>query len=96
MCSVFKGEGTIARQGDGLVIDERVFHELENLLEAPMIRKDYRVYDLPEGRRLECSCVDRERRRNSIAWLCLRFTPVGRDVTAWHLARTERHSEDNA
>ena len=37
----------------------RVFHELENLLEAPMIRKDYRVYDLPEGRRLECSCVDR-------------------------------------
>ena len=55
----FKGEGTIARQETELVIDERVFHELENLLEAPMIRKDYRVYDLPEGRRLECSCVDR-------------------------------------
>ena len=30
----------------------------KNLLEAPMIRKDCRVYDLPGGRRLECSCVD--------------------------------------
>ena len=55
----FKGEGTIARQETELDISEAVFHELAQLLEAPMIHKDYRVYALPDGHRLECSCVDR-------------------------------------
>ena len=55
----FKGEGTIARQETELAISQETFQELSQLLEAPMIRKDYRVYALPDGRRLECSCVDR-------------------------------------
>ncbi len=54
----FKGEGTIARQETELDITEEVFLELSQLLQAPMIRKDYRVYALADGRRLECSCVD--------------------------------------
>ncbi len=55
----FKGEGTIARQETELEISEDIFYQLEQLLEAPMIQKDYRVYALPDGRRLECNCVDR-------------------------------------
>ena len=54
----FKGEGTIARPETELPISEEIFGELSQLLEAPMIRKDYRVYALPDGRRLECSAVD--------------------------------------
>jgi len=31
---------------------------LEELLEMPLVRKDYRVYALPDGLKLECSLVD--------------------------------------
>ena len=40
--------------------EEATFLQLRELLPAPMIRKDYRVYALPDGHRLECSLVDGE------------------------------------
>lgn len=56
----FKGNGTLARQETEIDIDEKTFGELENLLKAPMIRKDYKVYALPDGHKLECSLVDQD------------------------------------
>lgn len=54
----FKGEGTLVRQEIELPLDRETFLQLQALLPAPMIRKDYRVYALPDGHRLECSLVD--------------------------------------
>ncbi|MDD3692996.1 MAG: CYTH domain-containing protein [Oscillospiraceae bacterium] len=54
----FKGKGTIARQEIQIELDEKTFNELENLLNSPMVRKDFKVYELPGGHRLECSLVD--------------------------------------
>lgn len=51
----FKGEGTLVRQEIELPLEEATFLQLRELLPAPMIRKDYRVYALPDGHRLECS-----------------------------------------
>ena len=54
----FKGEGTIARQEVELPLEPETFARLEELLEMPLVRKDYRVYALPDGLKLECSLVD--------------------------------------
>ena len=54
----FKGEGSIAREEIELPLDEETFRRLAALLKGPMIRKEYRVYPLPGGYRLECSLVD--------------------------------------
>ena len=54
----FKGEGTLVRQEIEMPLQEDTFLQLRELLPAPMIRKDYRVYTLPDGHRLECSLVD--------------------------------------
>lgn len=54
----FKGEGTLVRQEIELPLEAETFGQLQELLPAPMIRKDYRVYALPDGHRLECSLVD--------------------------------------
>lgn len=54
----FKGEGTIARQETEIKITEKTYSELKALLKHPLIRKDYKVYALPGGYRLECSLVD--------------------------------------
>ena len=40
----FKGEGTLVRQEIELPLEEATFLQLRELLPAPMIRKDYRVY----------------------------------------------------
>ena len=56
----FKGEGTIARQEVELPLEPETFARLEELLEMPLVRKDYRVYALPDGLKLECSLVDEE------------------------------------
>lgn len=48
------------RQEIELPLEEATFLQLRELLPAPMIRKDYRVYALPDGHRLECSLVDGE------------------------------------
>ncbi len=54
----FKGEGRLVRQETELDLTAEQFAELQNLLRAPMVRKDFRVYALPGGERLECSLVD--------------------------------------
>ena len=54
----FKGEGRLVRQETELDLTAQQFSELQNLLRAPMVRKDFRVYALPGGERLECSLVD--------------------------------------
>lgn len=53
-----KGKGTLVREEVELPLDEDQFLRLKNLLQGEMIRKEYRVYQLPEGRKLECSRVD--------------------------------------
>lgn len=55
----FKGPGTIAREEIEINLDESVFHQLEGLLKAPLIRKEFRVYQLPDGHHLECNHVDK-------------------------------------
>lgn len=88
----FKGEGTLARKEIELELKKETFEELQELLPAPMIRKDYKVYRLPDGHKLECSLVDRgsqtefmfaEVEFDSIEE-AKRFTPcdcLGREVT---------------
>ena len=53
-----KGKGTLVREEVELSLDEDRFTRLKNLLHGEMIRKDYRIYQLPDGRKLECSLVD--------------------------------------
>lgn len=53
-----KGQGTLVREEVELSLDEDRFTRLKNLLHGEMIRKDYRIYQLPDGRKLECSLVD--------------------------------------
>lgn len=55
-----KGEGSIARTEVELPLSAEQYRELQSLLSRPMIQKDYRVYALPGGLRLECSLVDGE------------------------------------
>lgn len=55
----FKGKGRLCRKEIELDLTETVFRELEELLEIPMVHKEYRVYALGDGHRLECSWVDR-------------------------------------
>lgn len=54
----FKGKGTLARQEVELALDRATYEQLEELVPGEMIEKDYRVYGLPNGLRLECSLVD--------------------------------------
>ena len=88
----FKGEGSIAREEIELPLDKETFDRLAALLKGPMIRKEYRVYDLPGGYKLECSLVD-EGRPTSFYYAEVEFptleeahafqppTFLGRDVT---------------
>jgi len=54
----FKGKGTLARTEVEMDLSAETFEALSTLLEVPLIRKDYRVYQLSDGKRLECSLVD--------------------------------------
>ena len=54
----FKGQGTLIRREIEMDLTETQFSQLSELLKAPLIRKDFRVYQLPDGHRLECSLVD--------------------------------------
>lgn len=56
----FKGEGTIARQETEITIPENTFNELKMLLKHPLIHKDYKVYSLLDGLKLECNLVDKD------------------------------------
>lgn len=55
-----KGSGTLVRTEVELELGEEKYTALCGLLDAPPVRKDYHVYRLPDGRRLECSLVDRD------------------------------------
>ena len=51
----FKGEGSLVREEIELDLDKATFESLKKLLPKPMIRKEYRIYRLENGLRLECS-----------------------------------------
>lgn len=53
-----KGKGTLVREEVELALDEDKFHRLKALLAGEMIRKEFRLYQLPDGHKLECSRVD--------------------------------------
>ena len=61
-----KGEREACRKEIEWNLTEDVFQELEEFLEIPMVRKEYRVYALEDGHRLECSWVDRGTNRISL------------------------------
>ena len=84
----FKGEGRLVRQETEMDLTAEQFSELSNLLRAPMVRKDFRVYALPDGERLECSLVDGGFFYAEVEFptveAALAFTPpafLGREVT---------------
>ena len=54
----FKGKGTLAREEIESDIDKDLFCRLEAFIAKPLVSKDYRVYALPDGRKLEVSLVD--------------------------------------
>lgn len=54
----FKSKGTLVRTEVELDLTAEKFDALTALLAVPLIRKDFRVYRLDDGRRLECSLVD--------------------------------------
>ncbi|MCH3972669.1 MAG: CYTH domain-containing protein [Oscillospiraceae bacterium] len=53
-----KGKGTLVREEIELDLPREKFEALSCLLEKPLIRKDYTVFALPGGLRLEYSDVD--------------------------------------
>lgn len=53
-----KGKGTLVRTEVNIPITAEQYNEMAGLLKREPIRKDYRVYALPDGHRLECSIVD--------------------------------------
>ena len=54
----FKSKGTLVRTEVEMDLTAEKFDALSTLLEVPLIRKDFRVYDLGGDKRLECSLVD--------------------------------------
>ncbi|MBQ4396911.1 MAG: adenylate cyclase [Clostridia bacterium] len=53
-----KGKGTLVRAEVNIDITAEQYYEMEPLLTRELIFKDYHVYDLGNGLRLECSIVD--------------------------------------
>ena len=53
-----KGKGTLVRAEVNIPIDAAQYEEMSGILKKEPIHKDYRVYELPDGLRLECSAVD--------------------------------------
>lgn len=56
----FKAKGTLVRREIEMDLTKEKFDALSELLDAPLIRKDFRVYQLSDGERLECSLVDKD------------------------------------
>lgn len=54
----FKGKGTLARQEIEMPLTPQQYAQLCDLLPKQPIQKHFRVYQLPDGRQLECSMVD--------------------------------------
>lgn len=53
-----KGKGTLVRTEVNIPITAEQYEEMAGLLKREPIRKDYHVYELPDGLKLECSIVD--------------------------------------
>ncbi len=53
-----KGKGTLVRAEVNIPITAEQYNEMAGLLKRAPIRKDYRVYPLEGGLKLECSIVD--------------------------------------
>ena len=53
-----KGKGTLVRTEVNIPITAGQYNEMAGLLKREPIRKDYHVYELPDGLKLECSIVD--------------------------------------
>lgn len=53
-----KSQGTLSRHEVETTLRPEQFDELAELLEQPMVHKDYHAYRLPDGHVLECSVVD--------------------------------------
>ncbi len=56
----FKSKGTLVRKEIEMDLTAEKFEALSELLDAPLIRKDFKVFLLPDGHHLECSLVDRD------------------------------------
>lgn len=54
----FKGKGTLARQEIEMPLTQEQYEQLCDLLPKDPVKKIFRVYQLPDGRHLECSIVD--------------------------------------
>lgn len=54
----FKSAGTLVRTEVEMDITEDQYTALAGMLAVAPVRKDFRVYALPDGKRLECSLVD--------------------------------------
>lgn len=54
----FKGKGTLAREEIETDISAELFARLERFIGKPLIKKDYRTYDVGDGLTLEVSRVD--------------------------------------
>ncbi len=54
----FKGRGRLMRRETEMPLTREQYDELCDLLVAPPIRKELKVYRLPDGHLLECSRVD--------------------------------------
>lgn len=53
-----KGKGTLVRAEVNIPIDAAQYEEMSGLLKKVPIHKDYHVYELSDGLKLECSAVD--------------------------------------
>ena len=53
-----KGKGTLVRAEVNIPIEAAQYEEMAGLLTRAPIHKDYHVYQLPDGLKLECSAVD--------------------------------------
>lgn len=54
----FKGKGTLSRTEIETTISKELFDELTVFTGHDLVRKDYKVYRLPDGEHLEVSLVD--------------------------------------
>lgn len=56
----FKSKGTLVRKEVELDITAEKYEALAEMLAIPPVRKDFKVFELADGRRLECSLVDKD------------------------------------
>ena len=56
----FKSKGTLVRKEVEMDITAEKYEALAEILLIPPVRKDFKVYALADGRRLECSLVDKD------------------------------------